>query len=208
MVKAPANPGRWRSQAAVVALCGGLAAIWAGSGSATPPAYEDPALARAYGSGVHAYFSNDYQRAYDDLTQAVEAGTQDPRAYYFRGLAARKLGRLDEAEADFSTASEREAEGTGAWPVSRSLERVQGPDRLALERYRIRARVAAFQRDQAAIERRYSGIERRQPDLLRVLRPEGFEIDPAPGFLDSESVVTPEEIAEEAADEAAERREE
>ena len=105
MVKAPANPGRLRNQAAVVALCGGLAAIWAGSGSATPPAYEDPALARAYGSGVHAYFSNDYQRAYDDLTQAVEAGTQDPRAYYFRGLAARKLGLLDEAEADFSTAS-------------------------------------------------------------------------------------------------------
>ena len=208
MVEAIGNRGRWRNRAAVAALCGGLAAIWAGSSSATPPVHEDPALARAYGSGVHAYFSCDYQRAYDDLTQAVEAGTQDPRAFYFRGLAARKLGRLDEAEADFATASEREAGGTGAWPVSRSLERVQGPDRLALERYRTRARVAALQRDREAIERRYSGIERRQPDVLRVRRPEGFEIDPAPGFLDAESVVTPDEIAEEAADEAAERREE
>ena len=46
--------------------------------------HEDQAITRAYGSGVHAYFSGDYQRAYEDLTQALEAGTKDPRALYFR----------------------------------------------------------------------------------------------------------------------------
>lgn len=174
----------------------GIAVVGAGLALAASPVSEDPALARAFGSGVHAYFSGDYQRAYDDLTQAVEAGTEDPRTLYFRGLAARKLGRLDEAEADFTRASEQESEGTGAWPVSRSLERVQGSDRLALERHRMRARVVALQRDQTAIERRYSGIQRRQPEVLRAQRPEGLESDPAPGFLDAESVVKPAEAAE------------
>lgn len=181
---------------ALWAVCLSLAA-WASPGLGTPPTPEDPALARAYGSGVHAYFCGDFQRAYDDLTQAIEAGTSDPRAFYFRGLAARKLGRLDESEADFASAAEREADGTGAWPVSRSLERVQGCDRLALERYRTRARVVAAQRNQAAIEQRYSGLLSREPEVLRVQRPEGVEldVDAAADFLDAETVIKPEPAA-------------
>lgn len=203
MLDLSANNGRRPRWAVLMAAVVGLA-FTDSSASAMPPVFEDSALARAYGSGVHAYFSGDFQKTYDDLTQAIEAGIEDPRAFYFRGLAARKLGRLDEAEADFATASDKEAEGTGGWPVSRSLERVQGSDRLALERYRMRARVAALQREREAVERRYSGIQRRQPDVLRGRRPEGLNVDPAPGFLDAESVLPPEEAAEE----AAERREE
>ncbi len=187
-----------------------LGLAWMGPGLAVPLVPEDQAVARMYGSGVHSFFSGDYQQAYDDLTQAVEAGTADPRAFYFRGLAARKLGRLDESEADFSTGARKEADGLGGWPVSRSLERVQGTDRLALERYRAQARVAAVQRDREAIERRYSGIERMQPDLLRVQRPEGVVIDPAPGFLDQDSPesIVVEELAEpEAAEESLEQPE-
>ena len=67
----------------------------------------------------------------DPLTEAIAAGSGDPRALYFRGLAARRMGRIDEAEADFSQAATLEASGLGAWPVSRTLERVQGADRLA-----------------------------------------------------------------------------
>jgi mono/diheme cytochrome c family protein len=54
-------------------------------------------VAASYGAGVHAYYDGNYQTAYDALTAAIEAGTLDPRAYYFRGLTALKLGRLDEA---------------------------------------------------------------------------------------------------------------
>lgn len=183
-------------------ICTGLVA-WSHVALGMPLVPDDQAVVRMYGSGVHAFFSGDYQEAYDDLTQSIEAGTEDPRAFYFRGLAARKLGRLDEAEADFATGSRREADGLGAWPVVRSLERVQGPDRIALERYRRQARVAAVQQQREAIERRYSGIQRRQPDLLRVQRPEGMGIDPAPEFLDA---VAPEAV--EPADDAAERLEE
>ena len=119
------------------------ALAWAGaSPAAAQSTIESLPLAAAYGSGVHGYFAGDYDRAYEDLTNAIEAGTMDPRAYYFRGLAALRLGRSDEAEADFTAGATRESEGMGAWPVARSLERVQGPDRLRLERHRTRARVA------------------------------------------------------------------
>ena len=128
-------------------------------------------LAASYGSGVHAYFAGDFDRSYQDLSAAIEGGTTDPRVWYFRGLAALRLGRIDEAEADFTTAAERESRGTGGWPVARSLERVQGVDRLRLERHRVRARVAALQRDQEAVRRRYSEIEDAEADVLRRRRP-------------------------------------
>ena len=132
---------------------------------------ENLSVARTYGAGVHAYFSGAYDRSYDDLTAVIEAGSNDPRPLYFRGLAALKMGRLDEAEADFSSAAQVEAQTLGNWPVSKSLERVQGRDRLQLERHRVRARVAALQEDRAAAGKRYSGIEAAQPDVLRRRRP-------------------------------------
>lgn len=135
------------------------------------PTVESLPLAAAYGSGVHSYFAGDYQRAYDELSQSIEGGTIDPRAWYYRGLTALKLGRTDEAEADFSAGATREAEGTGAWPVARSLERVQGCDRLKLERHRTRARVAQIQEDRRRGQLRYLEVERAGPDVLRSRRP-------------------------------------
>lgn len=128
---------------------------------------ENLSLARSYGSGVHAFFTGDFARSYEDLTAAIEAGSEDPRTRYFRGLAAMRLGRLDEAEADFSEGADLEARALGGWPVSRSLERVQGHDRLQLERHRVRARVAALQRDRAAERDRYLGAAAAQPQVLR-----------------------------------------
>ena len=165
---------------AAVAICLGstLPAAMAQPG----PLTEDAAVARAMGSGVHSYFGGDYQRAYEDLTEAIAAGSGDPRALYFRGLAARRMGRIDEAEADFSQAATLEASGLGAWPVSRTLERVQGVDRLALERHRVRSRIAASQGRREAVERRYSQIESVQESFLRRTRPKNELRDPAAEF--------------------------
>jgi len=128
-------------------------------------------LAATYGAGVHSYFAGDYARSYDDLSAVIQAGSQDPRPRYFRGLVALQLGRLDEAEADFSAGADLESRGTGAWPVAKALERIQGCDRLRLERHRVRARVAQLQESRAAERRRYSEIEDAQDDVLRRWRP-------------------------------------
>lgn len=164
--------------------------------SAAARAGGEPApLGVAYGNGVHAYFAGDYQCSFDALSGAIEAGSNDPRAYYFRGLSALKLGRLDEAEADFQQGANLEADGRGSVggrAIGRALERVQGCDRLKLEHYRGRARVAALERDRDAAQRRYSDIYEPESDVLRRRRPERIE----PG----EPVVAPKPRVE--ADEA------
>jgi tetratricopeptide (TPR) repeat protein len=139
-------------------------------------------LASAYGNGVHGFFSGAYERAYEDLSTVIDAGSTDPRAWYFRGLAALQLGRSDEAEADFAEGARRESDPrAGVWPVARSLERVQGNARLQLERHRTRARVSMLQRDRAARQRRYTEFEEAQPDVLRRRRPEGPLTSPPAG---------------------------
>ena len=130
-------------------------------------------VAASYGAGVHAYYDGNYQAAYDALTAAIEAGTLDPRAYYYRGLTSIKLGKIDdEINGDFAEGASRETMGRGGISISRSLERVQGRDRQRLEAYRQRARVAAVQRDEAAIRQRYIGVQETAPDVLRRRVPE------------------------------------
>jgi hypothetical protein len=144
---------------------------------------EEPLAVRdAVGAGIHAYHAGDFHRAYDDLTNAIEAGAADPRVYYFRGLAALRLGRTSEAQADFTTGADRELATGGIRRVSLSLERVQGPDRLTLERFRSRARLGALQRERDAFGRRYSTIEDAGRDVRRRRRPEDIRPDlVAPG---------------------------
>jgi hypothetical protein len=176
--------GRCRAAAGVRMLraactVGGLSmaiaagAIAGGSLAAAEFVGEEPLAVRsAIGDGMHAYHAGQYDRAYDDLTNAIEAGTDDPRGYYFRGLAALQLGRTSEAQADFTTGADRELANGGVRRVSQSLERVQGPNRLTLERYRARARLGALQRGREAYGRRYSTIEDASGDVRRRRRPE------------------------------------
>ena len=177
-----------------------IGAILVGLSATAARATAEPApLSIAYGNGVHAYFGGDFQCSYDALSSVIEAGGTDPRAHYFRGLAAPKLGRIDEAEADFEQGASLEAAGrgsVGSRMIGRALERVQGCDRLKLEQYRGRARVAALQRDRAATQRRYSDIYESEADVLRSRRPERIKT--------AEPLATPRPMAAEADEPAAE----
>ncbi|MFM7074697.1 MAG: hypothetical protein ACKO3G_01340 [Planctomycetaceae bacterium] len=169
--------GRWLWIGVACLPTAALPAISMGPARADEPL----AVASSYGAGVHAYYDGDYQTAYDALTAAIEAGSLDPRAYYYRGLASIKLGRADdEIDGDFSEGASRESMGRGGLSVSRSLERVQGRDRMRLEKYRQRARVAAVQRDEAAIRQRYMGVQEAAPDVLRRRVPESPVIPAEP----------------------------
>lgn len=181
----------WKAAGLAVVAAAGL--LTARTCSAGLPGEDPLAVKDAIGRGVHAFHAGNFDRAYDDLTTAIEAGTDDPRAFYFRGLAALRLGRTGEADADFAAGADREAMEGSTRRISKSLERVQGCDRLALERFRARARLAGLQRDQEAAARRYSTIEdpavdlrrRRRPEdvgpeLLAPRRPDGVEEVPAP----------------------------
>ncbi|MFV2066339.1 MAG: hypothetical protein ACC645_05115 [Pirellulales bacterium] len=125
-------------------------------------------LQQSYGRGVHAYFAGNNAVAGQELSRAIDGGSRDPRAYYFRGLTYLNMGRRDEAHADMAHGGRLETlDVDGVYPVSRSLERVQGASRQLLERYRRQATMAAFQREQKRQLRRYETIRRREPQVLR-----------------------------------------
>lgn len=109
----------------LMAACGGAVDLLADNG----PEAKSRSLPQEYGRGVHSYFAGDYVRSHSDLSSAIQGGIDDPRAWYFRGLAALKLGRLDEAEADFAEGAARESGAPLLWRVPQAIERVQGSER-------------------------------------------------------------------------------
>ena len=155
------------------------------------------------GAGMHAFHGGQYGESFEWLSGVIAAGSKDPRAFYFRGLAARRCGREYEAEADFLEGARLEASGEGGRNIGRALERVQGADRLLLERYRAKARTVSASRDLEAAGRRYSTTAP-EPDesIFRRRRPEVEGDDIAKPSLESAAEPLPPRNAE-AADEPA-----
>ena len=140
----------------LAALAWGL--IPTGSASA-----QSAILAEFYGRGVHAYFCGLNDEAIKYLTMAIDNGIQDPRAYYFRGIAAFSAGRLAEAEADWQLGAELEASGRTNTEIGRSLARFQGTGRLQLERIRQTAQLNALAAAQERSRERYGELGAADP---------------------------------------------
>ena len=114
-------------------------AIGIGLGTLSSWANADEILLETiYGSGVHAFNAGDYVEAHNQFTSAIKGGSNDPRAYYFRGLSCLRLGREQDAVADFKKGAELEAgESADVYPVAKSLERIQGQPRQMFDIDRI-----------------------------------------------------------------------
>ena len=129
---------------------------------------QDSLLQEMYGQGVHAYFSGQLDQAHELFTAAIDQGSQDPRCYYFRGLSFAKLGRPDEAEADYRQGAELEASGAAQQiNIGLALQRVQGAQRLQLEEHRYQARLAARLKEAQERKERYEQMQRNESQVLR-----------------------------------------
>ena len=149
---------------------------------------EDFVLGQMYGSGVHVYFSatntrdvaqaqQHYLKAHEYLTSAIKGGTNDPRAYYFRGLAYMKLGRPAEAELDFKKGAKLESGDLNRlYNVARSLRRIQGHERLALENHRVKARMAALKEAERLRQVRYEQIRAEEARVVEAQAAEAPEV--------------------------------
>jgi hypothetical protein len=125
-------------------------------------------LTATYGRGVHAYFANQIDLAEQFLSQVIEAGSTDPRVFYFRAMTRMRSGRRDEAEIDMRVGAAFEARDPGnSLAIGKALERVQGPARLLLERIRQQARMDRLQQRQKQTRDRYEQLRLREPDVLR-----------------------------------------
>ena len=131
-------------------------------------AQESHEVKATYGRGVHAYFRGQVFEAERLLTEAIHAGSKDPRVYYFRSMARMKSGRELEAESDMQIGASLEARNPGyGSSIGISLQRVQGPHRRKLEEYRRQARLDLLNERQMLNRNRYQQLELREPKVLR-----------------------------------------
>jgi hypothetical protein len=172
----------------IVLLVGGLASLSTASLFA-----QDAVLGQEYGAGVHAFFAGDYAGAYEHLAVAIQGGSKDPRAFYFRGLACLNLGRGPDAVIDFRKGADLEsADVNRFYNVGKALERVQGSQRVELEKYRVAARMAAFEAAEKLRKERYEALQREQSRVVREQSegapPSGEEIATPPADDEDEDV--------------------
>jgi hypothetical protein len=102
------------------------------------PDVANPLLAEAhYAAGLRAYFAGRFADAESAFTGAVEADNQDARYFYFLGLSRLALNKPNEANTDFEEGARLERDNHPARKVvSTALERIQGPPRQSLNRFR------------------------------------------------------------------------
>ncbi len=96
-----------------------------------------------YGRGVHAYYAGQDDKAIEWFDAAISAGSEDPRVYYYRGLAnIRSGGAFEAGLGDFEQAANLEITSGRVVNVGKALERIQGETRRQIEDIRLKARLA------------------------------------------------------------------
>lgn len=143
-------------------------------GLMTSPALASDALTELYGKGVHAYFAHNHTLAQELLTQAIDAGSTDSRAYYFRGLSLAAQGDAMAGLADYERGAELEVSRSRSSDIGKALQRIQGLQRLEIEKARQNARVNWKAQQQALQESR---TMRSGNSGTRVTPPANFEAD-------------------------------
>jgi len=107
------------------------------TGSGMTFAQSNPSPDQLYSLGVNAFNSQRYSEAINWFNQLENLETQDPRAFFFRGLSYSRMGNTSLAKADYETAARMEWTVTGrSFSVPKALERIQGRERTAIEQYR------------------------------------------------------------------------
>ncbi len=156
-------------------------------------AQDSAELSAIYGRGVHAYFANQSHQAEQHFTQVIQAGSSDPRVFYFRAVVRMRMGRQHEAESDMQVGANYEARNPGRiGSISKALERVQGHSRRKLEKFRRQARLNRVQIRRHQSHARYETLQRRETQILRkeVDVPLGQLINPSPQMTNPTDVPT------------------
>ncbi|MCA9241376.1 MAG: hypothetical protein KDA37_14305 [Planctomycetales bacterium] len=147
--------------ALALTLVGGASAI------AQPIDYREYAQ-RCYAQGVQEFFNGSTSKADALFTQALAYSPRDPRGYYFRGLARMRLGRSYEGEQDLRIGAAIEASWSGnPLDIGRTLQRVQGGDRLKLEQIRREARDGRARMQVSNEQQRYQPTTDRSKEAVR-----------------------------------------
>lgn len=101
---------------------------------------------------ISAYQAGRHQDAKDTFDGLAKELPNDPRLFYFRGLAQHALGDAEAAKSDFARGVRLEAASSNRVNVDQALVKVQGPARDALEAQR-RETIVAIKLEKRAREK-------------------------------------------------------
>ena len=137
-------------------------------------------LNERYSQGLHAYYAGQWEAAHGAFSEVIEAGFQNPCCYYFRGMVSYQQGDKQSAQQDFHAGAAREANAIRQkFPISKSLERVQGEARVMIERARLQARLTVLQKRLAREKQRYEDLVRNEAKVVRKAAPGPGAAEPA-----------------------------
>lgn len=174
----------------------GLAILTLGVLSFSSGAFAQDVLSELYGKGVHAYYSGDYNTSLEFLNDAVNAGSKDPRVYYYRGLVQSNLGMSDAAVTDFDQGAQLEVNSKRAVEVGKALIRVQGANRVAIESARRKARLQA-QAAKAQIARdQYESVKKGDETVVRPKDATPPVVETKPEVAANDPFANPEKMKE------------
>jgi len=165
-------------------------------------AKQSSAITAVYGRGVHAYFAGNRMLAEQNFTQVIQAGSTDPRPYYFRAMVRLQRGSQFEAENDMRLGAAHEARNPGSQhSIGLALQRVQGHGRRTLEKFRRQARLDRLQQRHQQTRQRYEQLDQRGPTVIRrpavqiplgqPVRPPLESVVPGPARTFTPAVVVP-----------------
>ncbi|MCL2004677.1 MAG: hypothetical protein FWG73_00795 [Planctomycetaceae bacterium] len=142
-----------------------------------------------FGKGVHAFFDKNYEEAIAILSKAEELDIEDPRPFYFLGLAFLQQKEAEKAEKYFRKAAQLEFSGQVLrdYGVSEALRRIQGAERTRLEIIRAEERTNARMREQRIRAARYGTENAAARDALR--QSLSGQQGPAPSDLDESDIL-------------------
>lgn len=102
-----------------------------------PAAFGSPVADVYFGRGVQAYFDEQWGRAEAYFDRATQYAPNEPRAYYFRGLARRRLERPLKAENDLRQGALIEAQKGRVYALGGALQSLVGEDKRLLDKVRV-----------------------------------------------------------------------
>jgi|GEM_PF-1066061 len=100
---------------------------------------------KSLGQGIHHLHQGQLAEAIASFDVASVELSQDPRVYFFRGIAKSRTGQADAAKSDFQRGAQLEA-FLGRQDIGLALQRIQGVERITIEEHRADARKLAKSR--------------------------------------------------------------
>ena len=153
------------------------------SGSGSDFFEKEDRAEKLYDRAVHAFFDQKYDDVIEMLDKIDEMRITDPRPYYFLALAHHRLDNEEKSVETLQKAAKLEwgERGVSDYNVSDAIRRIQGNERIFIEKYRKAAREEWEKAETKRKEAKYRDKKKEGREILEAIRRSASSDLPKPG---------------------------